>query len=188
MSRQKRDELVQQITETQPSFRGFLKDLPSDMTAGSWDLVSYSFQLGFVALWDLAYADRSGLLTRPLLSLLRQSVELTLKSSILDIACKVEGKPRHNLPELFKQLRTISADLGLTHDDELTRDVETLVAEIQTFDPFADRFRYPVGRKGDKHEGIEVDLDRVFQAHWVIVGCCEGTVAELGEKFGIGSP
>jgi hypothetical protein len=31
-------------------------------------------------------------------------------------------------------------------------------------------------------------LDKLFQVHWIIVTYCEGTVVELREQFGIGSP
>ncbi len=188
MSLQKRDELVEHIIATQPSLRGFMRDLPTDISIGSWDLISYSFQRGFEAIWDLARADHSGLLLSPLLSLWRQSVELALKSAILEIAGNIENKPGHDLQKLFEQLCKISADGGLCNDDDLTRDVAAMIDLAQSFDPFADRFRYPSGKKGEPYEGLDVDLDELFQSHWIIVTWCEGTVVELREKFGIGSP
>ena len=65
MSYQRRDTLVEEIVNTQPTLRAFVRDLSTDLTAGSWNLVSYSFQRGSEALWDRARADHSGLLERP---------------------------------------------------------------------------------------------------------------------------
>ncbi len=68
--------LQRRLNGTSPSGRVFVRETSGDMLAGSWDLVSYSFQRGFEAMWDLARVDHSGLLHLPLLSLWRQSVEL----------------------------------------------------------------------------------------------------------------
>ena len=158
MSLQHRTALVEHVVETLPSMRGFVNDLPTDITAGSWDLVSYSFQCGFEAMWDLAMADNRGLLVRPLLSLWRQSVELAFKSAIHDIQGSLEGGLSHDLKKLFHKLVRVSADAGLDCDDGITRNVETMIEQVQSFDPFADRFRYPAGRKGQPYKGIAIDL------------------------------
>lgn len=179
MSFDRRDALVEQIVQAQPTLRGFMRDLSTDLIAGSWDLVSYSFQRGFEALWDLARADHSGLLERPLLALWRQSVELAIKSAILELVGRIEGKPRHNLQLLFKQLLEIRAAEGCCDDDDLARDMQVMIAEVQSFDPFADRFRYPTDRDGGPYGGVSVDLDQLFQAHWIITTWCEGAVMEL---------
>ena len=47
MSLQRRDELIDHIVETQPRLAGFVRPQPSDLMAGSWELLSYSFQRGF---------------------------------------------------------------------------------------------------------------------------------------------
>jgi hypothetical protein len=179
MSLEQREALVEHIVQTQPSLGTFLRDLPTDLTAGSWNLVSYSFQRGFEALWDSARADHSGLLLRPLLMLWRQSVELAIKSAILEIAGGIEGRPGHNLQLLFEQLLQVRATHGCYYDDDLTRDVQRLVALVQSFDRYADRFRYPAENGGKPYEGITADLDELFQAHWTIVTWCEGAVMEL---------
>jgi hypothetical protein len=56
MSIQKREALVKNILDRQSSLGGFVKEMPpnSSVMAGSWDLVSLSFQQGFEAMWDLA--------------------------------------------------------------------------------------------------------------------------------------
>jgi hypothetical protein len=189
MSLQHRNALAGQIVEMQPSIRGFVSDSSSVcLIAGSWDMMSYSFQCGFEAMWDLARADNGGLLELPLLSLWRQSVELSFKSAISDIEGGIEKSPNHDLTKLFQKLAKISTDVGLSLDDDLTRDVEAMIEQVQSFDPFADRFRYPENKRGESYEGITVDLDKLFQAHWIIVTWCEGVVVEIGEKFGIGPP
>ena len=179
MSFQRRDALVEEIVQAQPALGGFVRDLSTDLTAGSWDLVSYSFQRGFEALWDLARADHSGLLERPLLALWRQSVELAIKSAILELAGGIDGNPGHNLKALFKQLLEIRAAEGCCDDDDLARNVQTMIAQVQAFDPFADRFRYPADKGGTPYVGVAVDLDELFQAHWIITTWCEGAVMEL---------
>jgi len=179
MSLERREALADQIVQSQPSLGAFVRDLTTDLSAGSWDLASYSFQRGFEALWDLAAADHSGLLHRPLLSLWRQSIELAIKSAILDLAGKIEGRPGHDLQKLFDQLLAVRAAEGCCDDDELTVSVQAMIASVQSFDPFADRFRYPAERNGKRYEGIAVDLDELFQAHWIITTWCEGAVLEL---------
>jgi hypothetical protein len=183
MSLEHREALVHHIVEMQPSLRGFVRDLPTDLTAGSWDLVSYSFQRGFEAMWDSARADHSGLLLRTLLAIWRQSVELAIKSAILEIAGHIDGRPGHNLQSLFEQLLEIRAAAGCSDDDDLAREVQAMIALVQSFDPFADRFRYPAEKCGASYEGIDVDLDELFQAHWIIVTWCEGAVVELKGEF-----
>ena len=179
MSLEHREALAEQIVEMQPSIRGFVRDLSTDLTAGSWDFVSYSFQRGFEAMWDLARADHSGLLLRPLLLLWRQSVELVIKAAVLEIAGRINGKPGHNLQLLFQQLLQVRAAAGCDDDDDLARNVQAMVALVQSFDPFADRFRYPTEKGGKAYEGFDVDLNELFQAHWIIVTWCEGAVMEF---------
>lgn len=182
MSLQKREALVGNIVDKQSSVRGFMKDLPagSCLLAGSWDFMSFSFQQGFEAMWDLARADHRGLLNMPLLSLWRQSIELTLKSCILEIGGSLDKKNGHKLQDLFEKLTKTSAKAGLNNDDDLTKNVQEMIDFAHSIDPYADRFRYPANKHGDPYEGIDIDLDKLFQAHWIIVNYCEGTVAELG--------
>lgn len=179
MSYQRRDALVEEIVQLQPTLRPFVRDLSTDLMAGSWDLVSYSFERGFESLWDLARADSSGLLERPLLSLWRQSVELAIKAAILDLVGEIRGKPGHDLDKLFQQLLDIRADEGRVDDDDLARNVRSMIAQVQAFDPFADRFRYPSDRAGRPYVGVAVDLDELFQSHWIITTWCEGAVMEM---------
>jgi hypothetical protein len=193
MSIQKREALVENILDRQSALGGFVKDLPQNtcIMAGSWDLVSFSFQRGFEAMWDLAQADHpnyDSLLEMPLLSIWRQSIELTLKSCILEIGGSLDKKDNHKIKNLFEKLKTLSTNGGLNNDDDLTRNVQEMISFTQSFDPYADRFRYPTNKQGAAYQGIDIDLDKLFQVHWIIVTYCEGTVVELREQFGIGSP
>lgn len=185
MSSDRRHRLVEQIVESQPRMETFVRPLPGDMTAGSWNLLSYSFQRGFELMWDQAWVETSGLLTRPLLSLWRQSVELALKASILEIAGSIPAKASHDLRGLFERLLAERAALGHDDDDNLARDVARIIDLVQTFDPFADRFRYPTTKNGTPFEGIQVDLDELFQAHWIIVTWCEGAAIEVREAWAL---
>jgi len=65
MSVERRDQLVEDIVKAQPELRVFVRRLPNDMLAGSWDLLAYSFQRGFEVMWDHERSDSSGLLLRP---------------------------------------------------------------------------------------------------------------------------
>lgn len=182
MSLERRDQLVEHILETRPILRAFVRPQPGDLVAGSWDLLAYSFQRGFEIMWDQARSDQSGLLVRPLLMLWRQSVELAIKSAIGEIMGGIDHKLSHNLCKLFTQLLKARAAVGYCDDNEHMHDVRSMVALVQSFDPFADRFRYPTKKGGEPFEGIEVDLDELFQAHWIIVTWCEGAAVEV-RKF-----
>ncbi len=184
MSVERRDQLVDEIVETQPRLAAFVRPLSSDLVAGSWDLLSYSFQRAFELMWDHARADSPGLLVRPLLSLWRQSVELALKAAISEVGGGISRKLGHNLRGLFEQLLAERAALGHIDDDDLARDVASMIDLVQSFDPFADRFRYPTTKDGKPFDGIAVDLDELFQAHWIIVTWCEGAAIEARESRG----
>jgi HEPN domain-containing protein len=182
MTYKHREALVDQIVERQPTLRGFVRESSGDMLAGNWDFVSYSFQRGFESLWDLARTDLSGLIQMPLLSLWRQSVELAIKSTILELAGEISGKAGHNLQALFRQLLDIRAKEGCCDNDDLAQNVQDMIAQVQAFDPFADRFRYPTDRGGKPYAGVAIDVDELFQAHWIITTWCEGAVMEMREN------
>ena len=189
MSENQREALIKQILNTQPSLGDFLKEPSLDMVAGSWDIVSYSFQQGFEVLWDLAH--QNGLLLRPLLSIWRQSIELALKAAIFNIEKSDNRTLNHDLNKLLEKLITtikFTTNEGLHLNDDLTKQVHKMIDEIQSYDSFADRFRYPMKRNGKPHGGIDVDLDKLFMVHWIIVTWCEGITVKLGEEFGIGQP
>lgn len=186
MSLERREQLAEHIMQTQPVVREFVRRQPHDLTAGSWDLVSYSFERGFEVMWDAARLDHSGLLLRPLLMLWRQSVELSIKAALTDIAGEIAGNSGHDLSKLFALLLTARAGLGYSDDDEYAGQIQTMIAHVQAFDPFADRFRYPTSKSGRAFEGVAADFDELFQAHWMITTWCEGAALEVEESRGLG--
>ncbi len=111
----------------------------------------------------------------------RQSVELALKAAITEIAGEIVGKPSHNLEALFNRLLQARAELGFSDDDDLAKDVREMIALVQSVDPFADRFRYPA-RRGKTFQSVDADLEKLFQAHWIIVTYCEGAALEVEES------
>lgn len=181
MSIDLRQRLTDEVVDAQPQLREFLARRPNDMLAGSWDLMAYSFQRGFKAMWDLARKDLSGLLLNLLLMLWRQSLELTMKASIREIAGGLDQGLGHRLDELFARLLAARAELGFCDDDDYAREVQAMIIEVQSFDPTADRFRYPTTKRGIPFDGLQADLDKLFQAHWSITTWCEGAALEVEE-------
>jgi len=187
MSHERRQQLEEQIVNDQPELRAFVRNFPAehDMLSGSWDLMSYSFQRRFEALWDAARAYRNDLLLHPLLALWRQSLELALKAAIAAIAGGIDGRPGHDLEALFRQLLDAREALGYLDEDDLTDRVTEMVALVQSIDPYADRFRYPSSREGQRFEGVAADFDELYQAHSIIVTYCEGAAIEVEETRGL---
>lgn len=185
MSLERREQLVEDLINEQPRLQAFVRELPLDMIAGSWDLTSYSYQRGFEAMWDLAVKDSSGLLLHPLLLLWRQSVELSIKAAISEIAGTLDLKLGHDLDRLLDALLDARSELGHQDDDEHTASVREMIAVVQSFDPSADRFRYPANRNGKAFEGVTADLDELFQAHWIVTTWCEGAAIEAKESGNI---
>ncbi len=162
-----REALVNKIVALRPSLRDFVRETSGNMLSGSWDLVSYSFQWDFKTMLNLARADLTGQLHLPLLSLWRQSLELAIKSMIVELAGTISGNPGYNLQRLFQQLLDNRAADGYSDDDDLARNVRVMIDQVQEFDPFADRFRYPADRGEKPYGGIAIDLNELFQAHWI---------------------
>jgi HEPN domain-containing protein len=187
MSLERREQLEEQIANEQPELRAFVRNFPAEhnMLSGSWDLMSFSFQRGFEAFWDVARAYHNDLLLHPLLALWRQSVELALKAAVVAIAGGIDGRPGHNLGALFRQLLDAREALGYLDKDDLTDRVKEMVALVQSIDPHADSFRYPSSRKGEPFEGVAADFDELYQAHWIIVTYCEGAAIEVEETRGL---
>ena len=186
MSALKRHEIFEQILleqemETRPLISGIVKNRSSNRQFiwGRWDSMSNQFELAFVELWDLARADNSKHLDSPLLFLWRHSVELAIKSAISYLEKGLTIKLSHNLVKLFERLVETTTQLGLSCDDDHTRDVEAMIKEFYSIDPYADRFRYPQSTKGSFHECVEIDLEKLFKAHCLILGWCRGVEVEI---------
>lgn len=168
--------------------------LPQVVTArvglfeGNWDLTAYAYQQSFEALWDHAIertsgagaAQSSALVVLPLLMLWRQSVELSIKAAIEGTTGQ-QPPLGHSLTSLFERLLEVRRERGGLEpddDDDDTAEVMRLIAEFQTLDERAERWRYPADSKGQPYGGITVDLNRLFQAHAMITGWCDGSSVE----------
>ncbi len=181
-----REFLSKTMNEVRPVFNDFVKETPSDISSGSWDLVSYSYQLGFEAMWDAARSEHSGLLTRPLLMLWRQSIELGLKSAIIAVAgtnCPAL-KHGHKLPKLYTGYIEALRAKAIIVEDALSMQVQRCIDTVYNIDTDADRFRYPSNSKNFSYVGISVDLVQLFQSHQLIITWCEGIVQEYGLDHG----
>lgn len=194
MSIERRTELLEAL-DSGPRFLQRVVLERTSIIAGNWDLAAYAYQLGFEALWDHAIdrtngqdAERcSALVVLPLLMLWRQSVELSIKSAIEGTTGR--QPPRgHDLTKLFKRLLEARRERGgLESDaDDYTAEVKALVAEFQSLDARAERWRYPANKGGQAYVGVSVDLNRLFQAHAKITGWCDAASveAELANQHG----
>lgn len=186
MSIERRMGLLEAMDGSQASLQSIVTTRAS-IIAGNWDLAAYAYQQGFEALWDHAVARTtsadaarsSSLVVLPLLMIWRQSVELSIKAAIGGTTGR-KPPPGHILTDLFDELlaeRAARGDVG-SDDDDYTDDVKRLIVEFQELDARADRWRYPTDLKGLVHEGVSVDLDRLFQAHAKITGWCDGAGIE----------
>lgn len=183
MSLERRQQLELEVADDQPGLQEFVRHSPGSLLSGSWEFLSYSFERGFETMWDQAQKDHAGLLIHPLLMLWRQSVELAIKSAIFQLAGGLNSSLSHNLTKMFERLLAARADLGWVDDGEYTNKVKDTVAHVQSFDPFADRFRYPTNRSGQPYEGVNVDLDELYQAHFIITTWCWAAELEYEERY-----
>ncbi len=173
MSFDRQAQLLNQVSEELPALSPFIKNGPADMRVGSWNYKSLSFQRGFESLWNCAVKSPTCLLWSPLLLLWRQSIELAIKASIIEISGTIKDKPGHNLIKLFEQLRELIIESGQSANDQYTETVHQMIKYAQSIDPFADRFRYPTSKEGTVFDNMEVDIDEIFKAHALIVCWCE---------------
>ena len=178
MTVERRMALLDALNEGQPGLREIVT-ARTGLFEGNWDLVAYAYQQSFEALWDHAVAQTSGLAVLPLLMLWRQSVELSIKAAIEGTTGR-QPPGGHRLTDLFDRLLAVRREHGAheSDDDDYTAEVRRTVAEFQELDERADRWRYPTDLKGQPHGGVNVDLDRLFQAHAMITGWCDACSIE----------
>lgn len=186
MSIERRTELIEALEGGPRRLQRIVSERAS-IIAGNWDLAAYAYQLGFEALWDHAVERTNGadagqsaaLVVLPLLMLWRQSVELSIKAAIEGTTGR-QPPGGHNLAELFNHLLKARRERGdlESDDDDYTAEVEGLIAEFQALDARADRWRYPTSKGGRAHVGVSVDLNRLYQAHEMVTGWCDGSSME----------
>ena len=173
------DIFQEQELESRPSMKGFLtrRNNNKDITKGSWEFMSYELEYAFEELWDIARLGRR--MDNPLLFLWRHSVELSIKSALNYVARGLPKNLNHDIITLFDKLVESTEELGLSCDDDITREVASLIKEFASFDRYADRYRYPTSRDGKPHDGIAIDLEMLFKSHSLILSWCGGTHVEV---------
>ena len=173
--------LLEQEMETRPSIQDFIRSGHSkrQLMLGPWESISDEFELAFIELWDLAWADNKKELDSPLLFLWRHSVELAIKSAISYLDRGLNKKLGHDIVKLFGSLVELTTNLGLCCDDDHTRNVEAMIKEFYLIDPKADRFRYPESTQGSLYNDIKLDLEKLFKSHSLILGWCDGVQVEV---------
>jgi hypothetical protein len=184
MSLEKRTELIDSLVEERPELRKPITNQASSMLTGNWDLVAYSYQQSFEALWDHAFQQTSGLAQLPLMMLCRQSVELTIKAAIQ--ATTLAQPPNgHGLTILFDRLLAAREEAGCFEqgDDEYTQEIRQAVINLQEIDARADRFRYPTDLNGKAYPGFNVDLEQLLQIHWLITTWCDCASTEAEQYY-----
>jgi len=138
--------------------------------ATTWEYVAYTYSRAFDEMARKAFeaGHRGSNLSTPLFFLARHSIELALKSTILeyaetdDVAPKLEG---HDLVSLWKQLSDYMERWGNSATDDWGLIVAKQITDIQEVDPKGDRFRYPTDIKGKRFELTHVELEGLIRAH-----------------------
>jgi hypothetical protein len=138
--------------------------------ATTWEYVAYTYSRAFDELARKAFeaGHRGSNLSTPLFFLARHSIELALKSAILeyaetdDVAPEIDG---HDLVSLWKQLSDFMERWRTPATDDWGIIVAKKIADIQEVDPKGDRFRYPTDIKGKPFELTHVELEGLIRAH-----------------------
>jgi len=181
----RREALIQEIESGSPTPKPLLRSTTNDMSSSSWDMLAYSYERAFEALWDQTLLDTSGLLLRPLLLLWRHSIELSLKAAVIETSGHDAAVTGHHLEARFDQLLASRSQIGFSNADELIAKTRKMLAEIDDFDRGGSRFRYPRDTSGVWFEGVDADLDDLFRAHWIITLVCDGAAIEAEQMKGI---
>ena len=155
--------------------------------ATTWEYVAYAYSQAFDELARKAFdaGHRGSNLSTPLFFLARHSIELALKSTILEYAeteetvAKLEG---HDLVALWKQLSGYMERWGSPTSDDWGGIVTKQIADIQEVDPRGDRFRYPADIKGKRFELTHVELEGLIRAHNSITSYLDGCATMHSEN------
>ena len=184
MSLEYRNQLIDQAVSAQPRISNFLENDSSEILQmlGDWDLKAVEFSKAFEILWDHAKLESAGLLLQPLLMIWRQSVELSIKAALFEIAGYLDPILGHNIEVLFDRLSLALVELGYVQDDAYTQGVRAMISDVQALDRSADRFRYPASKNGKVFERVEADLDKLFQAHFLITIYCSAASDDVNEN------
>ena len=180
MSLERRDKLIDDLIADRPQLGRIVTD-QATMMQGNWDLVAFSYQQAFDVLWDhtASQSVSFSLLVGPLMMLWHQSVEVTIKAAITETR-RAMPPTHHRLTDLFDDLKIARAEVGGLEDDETsyTDRVRATVVEFQKVTASADRYRYPISTRGAPYPGLAVNIERLYQAHWLITNWCEAAALE----------
>jgi hypothetical protein len=160
--------------------------------ATTWEYVAFAYSLAFDELARKAFepGHRVSNLSIPLFFLARHSIELELKSAILEyagtdnLAPKVDG---HDLLLLWNQLSAYMERWGNPPTDDWGAIVAKQIADIQDVDPRGDRFRYPTDIKGKRFELTHVELEGLIRAHNSITTYLDACASMHSEDYRNGS-
>lgn len=166
--------LCEEITNAPKEMQPFVKDkdyLCSDRFAQTWLNYStvYSHAVDVMAERVVSGQSYDKKLIIPLLYLVRQSIELSLKTAISHIGVYnnldtvLNG---HNLVVLFDRVQSLYLNAtGYPTSEEWTAFCRKLIDHFAEFDPRGDRFRYPSNVTGDAFTEADVDLEGLLKAH-----------------------
>jgi hypothetical protein len=156
--------------------------------ATTWEYVAYTYSRAFDELARNAFdaGHRGSNLSTPLFFLARHSIELALKSTILEYAETDETAPKlegHDLGALWKQLSSYMEQCRSPANDDWGIIVAKQIADIQEVDPRGDRFRYPTDIKGKRFELTHVELEGLIRAHNSITTYLDGCASMHSEGY-----
>ena len=177
-------ELGFQITGRRKFVSSAGADVQSDR---SWDFFAYSYGQAFESLWDAAYKRPSEVLNYPLLSICRQSIELSLKSAI-DMVLQSDPPNGHKLKNLWSKLLAALSDKdGMVIDAWYRNYPESLIEVLDAHDQKGDRFRYPTDRNHVSYASTEASLKEMYRAHLLITSFCDSVCEEIRARREVSS-
>jgi hypothetical protein len=154
----------------------------------TWEYVAYSYSRAFEELARKVFdsGHRGDNLSTPLFFLARHSIELALKSTVLEYAETDDAIPKldgHDLATLWDQLSAYMERWGSPTTDDWGVIVAKQIADIQEVDPKGDRLRYPTDVKGKRFELTHVELEGLVRAHSSITTYLDGCATMHSEGY-----
>lgn len=123
---------------------------------------AYGYQTGALTLLDSAISepDLQDFYIYPVVFLIRHYLELRLKELIHGLNFLKDQSnsfpDHHNLQNLWKDFKTAYYGQGQTLGDDIIKSTDALIKEFDDIDPNSMTFRYPVDKKGNKIQRLEM--------------------------------
>lgn len=144
-----------------------------------WDYYAVGYACAFDALVAYATEREPGAeyLRLPLFYLCRHSVELHLKSLILELEGSDETAwtEEHSLDKLWKRLIASLASAHMPVDDDFSRECGKIINHMHEFDRDGSAFRYPCTREGRDFPYTRVEIEKLKNNYRMIKAFCAGT-------------